>query len=216
MSRIVGALGRTAASVRYRIRPSTAERRIAGLGLRPADVAIDCGANIGTVTAALSRTGAYVHAFEPNPYAYAVLAERFGGEPNVELHPQAVLDRAGTARLHLHVDAVFDPLGASTGSSVLSFKGNVDSETYVEVEAVDLADFVLALDRPVKLVKLDVEGAECPIVHRLLDTGAIDRIDTVLVELHDRHIPELRQENDRLRKRLASEGLGERILTDWE
>lgn len=213
---IADVLGRTAATVRRRVRPSIAERRIAELGLRPVDVAIDCGANVGNVTAALLRTGACVHAFEPNPHAYAVLAERFQGEPNVELHPQAVLDRAGTARLHLHVDAVHDPVGASVGSSVLPFKGNVDVDTYVEVEAIDLAEFVLALDRQVKVLKLDVEGAECPVVHRLLDTGAIDRIGTVLVELHDRHIPELRDENDRLRERLAREGLADRVLTDWE
>ena len=192
------------------------ERRVAALGLGPADVAIDCGANVGNVTAAFQRTGALVHAFEPNPEAYAVLAHRFRGASNVELHPHAALDGAGAVRLYLHVDAVHDPVGASIGSSLLPFKGNVDPNTYVDVEAVDLAEFILALGRPVKVVKLDVEGAECPVVHRLLDTGAIDRIGTVLVELHDRHIPELRDENDRLRERLTREGLTDRVLTDWE
>lgn len=216
MNRLSGALRGAAASVRRVVRPSSVERRVAALGLGTRDVAIDCGANVGTVTAALARTGAHVHAFEPNPYAYAVLAERFAATPNVELHRQAVLEHAGTTRLHFHVDAAHDPVGASVGSSVLPFKGNVDPETYVEVEAVDLSEFVLRLERPVKVVKIDVEGAECPIVHRLLDTRAIDRIGTVLVELHDRHIPELRGENDVLRRRLAREGLTDRVLTDWE
>jgi FkbM family methyltransferase len=189
---------------------------VADLDLRPGDVAIDCGANVGNVTAALARTGASVHAFEPNPAAFAVLVERLGGLANVELHRQAVLERGGPTRLYLHVDAVHDPVAASAGSSVLPFKGNVDPDAYVDVDAVDLAEFVLGLDRAVKVVKIDVEGAECPIVHRLLDTGAIDRIGTVLVELHDRHIPELRGENDLLRERIVREGLAERVLTDWE
>jgi FkbM family methyltransferase len=168
------------------------------------------------VTASLARSGAFVYAFEPNPDAFAVLVERFGTAPNVELHHQAVLDHGGTARLYLHVDAAANPVGASAGSSVLPFKGNVDAETYVDVEAVDLSEFVLQLDRYVKVLKIDVEGAECPIVHRLLDTGAIERVGTVLVELHDRHIPELVPEYDLLRKRLARGGLADRILTDWE
>jgi len=216
MSRVAGALERSARRARRRLRPSPIERRVAALGLRRGDVAIDCGANVGDVTAAFARTGAFVYAFEPNPDAYAVLHDRFAGVANVELQHLAVLDRAGPARLHLHVDAAEDPVGTSVGSSVLPFKGNVDAERFVDVEAVDLAEFALALDRPVKVVKIDVEGVECPIVHRLLDTGAIDRIGTVLVELHDRQIPELRDENDRLRERLVQEGLTTRVLTDWE
>jgi FkbM family methyltransferase len=215
MSRITSVL-RRASPIHRRTRLSAIERRVAALGLRPGDVAIDCGANVGHVTTALARTGAWVHAFEPNPDAFAKLSERCVRMPNVELHPRAVLDRDGPTRLYLHVDAVRDPVGASVGSSVLPFKGNVDPDAYVEVEAVDLAGFVLGLDRPVKVVKIDIEGAECPVVHRLLDTGAIDRIGTVLVELHDRHIPELVRDNDLLRERLAREGLSERVLTDWE
>ena len=168
------------------------------------------------MTAALARTGADVHAFEPNPDAFALLAERFGSAPNVRVHNKAVLDRVGRARLYLHVEAGADPVRASIGSSVLPFKGNVDPETYVEVDAIDLSEFVLRLERTVKAIKLDVEGVECQIVHRLLDTGAIERVGTVLVELHDRHIPELAGENDRLRERIRREGLADRVLTDWE
>ncbi len=180
------------------------------------DVAIDCGANVGNVTAALARRGALVHSFEPNPDAFAVLAERFGDTSNVELHRQAVLDRPGRVRLYLHVDALDDPVRASVGSSVLPFKGNVDEERYVEVDAIDLSQFVLELPGRVKVVKIDVEGAECPIVNRLIDTGAIERTETVLVELHDRHIPELRRDYEALRERLGREGLADRVLTDWD
>lgn len=216
MSRLALVARRSAASVRRRVRPNWIERRVASLDLGSGDLAIDCGANVGHVTAALARTGAFVHAFEPNPWAFAVLAERFGDVSNVRLHRCAVMDRSGPTRLYLHVDAGRDPVGASAGSSVLAFKGNVDRDTYVDVEAIDLAEFVLELDRPAKVVKIDVEGVECPIVHRLLDTGAMERIGTVLVELHDHHIPELAGEYDLLRERIAREGLTDRIQTDWE
>jgi FkbM family methyltransferase len=200
---------------RRRIRPTALERRIAALGVDEGDIAIDCGANVGDVTFELAQAGAIVHAFEPNPDAFAILERRFAGTSAVQLHPQAVLDRGGKARLYFHVDTVRDPVAASIGSSLLEFKGNVDAERFMEVETVDLAGFVLDLPDPVRVLKLDVEGAECPIVHRLLDTGAIDRVETTLIELHDGHIPELRAENDVLRERLVREGLSGRVLTDW-
>ena len=205
-----------AGRLRRSLRPSALERRVAALRVARGDVAIDCGANVGNVTAALARRGALVHAFEPNPDAFAVLAERFGDTSNVELHRLAVLDRPGRVRLYLHVDAPADPVRASVGSSVLPFKANVDEERYVEVDAIDLSQFVLGLAAPVKVVKIDVEGAECPIVNRLIDTGAIERTETVLVELHDRHIPELRRDYEALRERLGREGLTDRVLTDWD
>jgi len=205
-----------AGRVRRRLRPTPLERRVAALGIVPGDVTIDCGANVGTVTTAFARGGAFVHAFEPNPDAFAVLAERLGDDPNVALHPEAVLDHSGRVRLYLHVDAIDHPVAASVGSSVLPFKGNVDEERYIEVDAIDLAEFVLDLRRRVKVVKIDVEGAECPIIHRLIDTGAIEQTEMVLVELHDRHIPELAGDYAALRERLAREGLVDRVLTDWE
>ncbi|MGH3136109.1 MAG: FkbM family methyltransferase, partial [Gaiellaceae bacterium] len=172
MTRLPVAVRALLEPIRRRLRPTEIEARVAAVGLREGDIAIDCGANIGLVTAAFARTGADVHAFEPNPDAFAVLEERFRDAPNVRLHRVAVLDRPGAARLHLHVDAARDPVGASIGSSVLSLKGNVDPESYVEVEAIDLSQFVLDLDRDVRVLKIDIEGAECPVVHRLLDTGA--------------------------------------------
>lgn len=133
----------------------------------------------------------------------------------MSLYPQAVLDRVGRSRLYLHVDAVEDPVGASTGSSLLAFKGNIDPERFVEVETIDLAQFVFGFDRRFRLIKIDVEGVECPLVHHSLGTGAIERVDTVLVELHDRHIPELQAEYQLLRERLIRDGLADRVLTDW-
>ena len=41
------------------------------------------------------------------------------------------------------------------------------------------------------------------------------RLRPSVLELHDRHIPELRADYDRLRERLEREGLSERVLTDW-
>lgn len=215
MSSFGDALRRMARPLRRRLRPTEVERRIAGLGLRPGDVALDCGANVGEVTEALARTGAEVHAFEPNPYAFDVLERRVGGRANVHLYPVAVLDRDDDVRLYLHRNSAADEVAWSIGSSLVPTKGNVDPSRHVDVRGVDLARFVLALDRPVKVAKLDVEGVEHAILHRLLDSRAIDRIETLLVEVHDAHMPSLREETRRLRERLDREGLAARVQTDW-
>lgn len=213
--RLRGDLHRAVSRARRRLRPTEIEQRVAQLGLAPGDLAIDCGANVGNVTLALARRGAEVHAFEPDPDAFAVLRGRVKGVAGVHLHRQAVSDRPGKQRLYRHVDAATDPVRWSVGSSLLPFKGNVDAAAFVEVETVDLAAFVLALHRFVEVIKLDVEGVECGIVHRLLDSGAIERVGTVLVEVHERHIPQTRPEVQGLRERLARDGLEERVRLDW-
>jgi FkbM family methyltransferase len=206
---------RAARPLRRRLRPTEVERRIAALGLRPGDVALDCGANVGGVTEVLARTGAEVHAFEPNPHAYAVLEHRVGRRGNVHLYPVAILDRDADVRLYLHRSSGTDEVAWSVGSSLVATKGNVDPARHVDVRAVDLARFVLALDRRVKVAKIDVEGVEHAILHRLLDSGAMNRIETVLVEVHDAHMPALHEETARLRERLRVEGFDGRVQTDW-
>ena len=194
--------------------PMHYRERLAEFRLGPGDIAIDCGANVGNVTEHLAAGGATVHAFEPNPYAFAQLAERFAGRDNIHCHPQAVLDHAGQIRLYLHVHAAENQVGWSQGSSLLATKSNVNPDTFAEVTAVDLAEFILGLDRPVRVVKMDIEGVECRVIQRLLDSGAIAQIGHLLVETHDGRIPELRAETDALRDRIARDRRTN-IRLDW-
>ncbi len=201
--------------LRRRLRPNPIERRLAEVEIRPGDVTLDCGANVGHATEVLADHGAVVHAFEPNPDAFAVLEARLGDRKYVQLYECAVLDRDAIVPLYLHRGAGEDPVGSSPGSSLLRFKGNVDPEQHVDVRAVDLAGFVLGLERRVALLKLDVEGVEPAILHRLLDSGAAERIDLVLVELHDSHVPELRDDTERVLARIEEDGFADRVRTDW-
>lgn len=174
---------------------------------------MDCGANVGHVTALLADSGADVYAIEPNPYAFDVLARRFATNPRVHCLPVAVAATGGTARLHLHVDAPSDPVTWSTGSSLFVSKPNVDPEAFVEVETIDLQAFLDELGRDVQLLKLDVEGAEVEILERLLASGRITAIDHVLVEMHDR-IPGLEVRAAALRTSLAAPAY-RHVHLDW-
>lgn len=182
--------------------------------LGPRSVAVDCGANVGVYTALMAQRGATVYAFEPNPHAFAALAERFAGSLNVHLSNAAVLDRADRAPLYLHRDSDDEPLRWSTGSSLLAAKPNVAPEHSVEVETIDLDGFLVGLGRRVQLLKLDVEGSELAILRKLLASGTIDLVDTVLVEMHDGRIPALRKEGSAVRALLTEYG-ARNVRLDW-
>jgi FkbM family methyltransferase len=212
-------LKRWMGEVIYRLKPGQAEhRRVVDIAafhsLGPGDIAIDCGANLGAITRILAAGGATVHAFEPNPDAFGVLQAAVGDMPNVHLHAAAVLDAPGTMTLHLHMNYDRNPERFSSGSSLIAEKRNVDEARGVEVQVVDLVAFIAALPR-VKLLKIDIEGAEYAILHALIDRGVIDRIDAVFVETHAHAIPSLRETDARLRQRIADLGLGGKIDLNW-
>lgn len=213
-------LKRMFGEVKYRLNPGRAERsRVVDIpafhDLGPGDIAIDCGANLGVITTILAANGAEVHAFEPNPDAFRVLSERTAHLPNVHRHPQAVLDRADEMTLYLHVNYGLNPERFSSRSSLIGDKRNVDDRKGVKVPVIDLPAFIEALGRPVKLLKIDVEGAEYDILNALIDRGLMDRIGAVFVETHAHSIPSLRPKDAALRQRIADLQLGGKIDLNW-
>jgi FkbM family methyltransferase len=182
--------------------------------IREGDVIIDCGANVGDVTAEFAKRGAVVYAFEPHPRAFEVLEQRFLGNKRVRPLQKAVWVRNEKMKLYMHKEAGFNPVGLSVAASFLSFKDNVSSSNYLEVEAVDLAEFVLSIGKRVKLVKMDVEGIEYDIVFHLIKTGAVKLIDYMLVETHDKKNPAL-VEKRRVLEREIREGGWSQIDLEW-
>jgi FkbM family methyltransferase len=188
------------------------QKLLADLG--PGDTAVDCGANVGKITGIMARRGARVFAFEPNPYAFGLLQKKFAGRPNVRCIQKAVWTAAGMTKLFFHEQSSQDEVHWSTGSSIRVDKGNVDKEKFVEVETVDLASFIGELNTPVKLLKIDIEGAECEVVNRLIDQGLQQRIGAVLVEVHDQKMAALKPATDALRDRIQRLGITN-IHLDW-
>ncbi len=180
----------------------------------PGEIAIDCGANVGDVTLDLARRGATVYAFEPNPAAFAVLTERVQDFPAVHCRQQAVSDRAGSVQLYLHRKQTADPLYHSAGSSLVKDKHNLDPTRFIDVEAVDLAEFINSLPSRVRLLKIDVEGLEAVLVNHLIDRRVLRHVDRVFCETHEFKVPGLLGECRRLRRRLAAEGMTQ-VNLDW-
>ena len=117
--------------------------------LKPGDVAIDCGANIGTLTRAMLDAGAYVVAIDANHAALECLQKNCGGE-RVFILRAAVSDLPGVIRVVPDINA-----GASYCAEVE--EGEVLAENTATVAAIALDD--LDVGDPV-VIKLDVEGYE--------------------------------------------------------
>lgn len=183
--------------------------------LRPGDVAIDAGANLGIFTEMLAGTGATVHAFEPDPHAFKKLEARVGDRPNVRLHRLAVSDRPGMVRLFRSTRFGDDPDYWSMSSSVFAEKANVSPDDFIEVEQISLTDFIRDLREPVRLLKIDIEGAEVPVLEAIFGEGLMDRIGYIFAETHEKKIPHLAERTAALR-RIARLHWSKRINLDWE
>lgn len=182
----------------------------------PGSLVIDCGANVGEISALFLARGADVIAFEPDPVAFEALRRRVGQYPNVTLHQQAVSDRSGTASFFFHKERADGSGGTefTVSSTLVAEKRNVDTRHSIEVELVDLDAFITALGRKVDVLKMDVEGAELAILSKMLDKGSYQQIGLMLVETHETKIPGHLEELTTLRQRIDRAGI-EHIRLNW-
>jgi len=152
--------------------------------IRPGDVVIDAGAHVGRFSTMFAARGAKVLAFEPHPTAFAALSLITRDWPNITCVNKAVSDRNGSAPLYFHRRG--RGFEWAFASSLMSQKRNVDPEQFVTVETVRLADVMLELG-PIRLLKMDIEGAEYDVLQDLIDTGAHLSTEKIVVETHERN-----------------------------
>jgi len=132
----------------------------------------------------VGRTG-IVHAIDASPTVFAMLRENLArnGIDNAVAHNVAVSDRDGTVTVYLHDET---NLGQTTiVESEASSGGHGRHET---IAARPLTEIVPRADlRRAKIIKIDVEGAEWPIVRSLGPLLPELRDDvTIVVEVNRR------------------------------
>tara|TARA_A100001015_G_C15014650_1_gene724884 strand:+ start:761 stop:1366 length:606 start_codon:yes stop_codon:yes gene_type:complete len=162
--------------------------------LEPGDIVIDCGANIGKVTEKLYIKGTEFYCFEPNPYAYEKLKNKFINKLNVNCYQNGVWINNCEKKLYFHEHSNKDEIHWSTGSSYLEYKGNINKNKFIKTQLVDLNEFIVSLKKKVRILKLDIEGLECPILMKLINKETYKNIDYIFVETHEKKIPQLLEE----------------------
>lgn len=182
--------------------------------VRPGDIIIDCGANVGDLTSRFAATPAKVISFEASPIVFDVLNRRFAHHPKVELRNQGVWDEKCALSFSLPAErGSSDDIDVSEGSSFLESKHKIGRQ--VEISCIDFPQWVLEFPGRIRLLKMDIEGAECRVLKSMLDKSAFDKIDFTVVETHEIQMPHLFEETEALRRRIEDLGLSERIRLDW-
>lgn len=166
----------------------------------PQDVVLDLGANAGIFTEKLAATGAMVHAYEPDPEAFALLSARVSGLANVRLYNAAVAARAGVLRLNRKKRASG---GHETVASSIVFANGNEAGDGVEVDVVAFSEALARCGKRVALIKMDIEGAEFDILEQVFATPDQFAFDAMFVETHERIAPEKTALIDRLRREAA-------------
>lgn len=186
--------------------------------LKPGDFVIDCGANIGNVTEPLAETGAHVHCFEPDPFAFRKLSKRFDGNPSVTLQNAAVGVDAGTVQLMRAENFDDNRRGASVKSTVVSGGRMIDEARSVEVERIDFIAFLRqAVERhgEVAFLKMDIEGAELEILEAMEREDLFAPVRAMVVETHERKFKALRPRFKALRERVSAAYPLRKVNLDW-
>lgn len=144
--------------------------------LRPGDVMIDPGTNIGYISAVaadLVGPEGRVIALEPSRTCFARLSG-YLGLPNVELLHAALYDKAGPGRF------CDTPRVIARGFACLAEIEEPEDATVYEIECLTVDDLCEARSvRSLRYLKLDIEGAELAALQgarRMLEAGAIDYI----------------------------------------
>jgi FkbM family methyltransferase len=146
-------------------------------------LAVDVGAHEGEWTFFMRRHAALCVAFECNPHLLARLQRRFGA--SVALRPEAVSDQAGVTELRIPRAPDGSGLGRATIEAANPLDGAFTRVDVLRVATVRLDDVI---ERPVGLIKVDVEGHELAVLRGAAGILARDRPNLVL-ELEDRHAP---------------------------
>jgi FkbM family methyltransferase len=124
--------------------------------LKPGDVFVDVGANIGyysIIAGAAVRDSGAVYAFEPSASVRARLERnvRLNGLSQIVIRPEAVTASSGVVRL-------VEPQGL--GNDGLAYVESNGGNAGVEVRAVRLDELPEFSERSPDLIKVDVEGGE--------------------------------------------------------
>ena len=189
--------------------------------LKPGDVVFDCGANVGDVTAPLAETGATVHAFEPDPYAFGQLSARVQGMENVILHNAAVGVTGGHVQLMRAANFDDNPKGGSVKSTVIPGGRNINEEAgaTIDVEMLALPDLIRAeaarAGGQIAFLKMDIEGAELDLLEHMQAERLFDLVRLTVAETHENKFRDLRARFAALREAVAADHPVTRVNLDW-
>ncbi len=117
---------------------------------------IDIGAANGSFTLVAGALGASVKSFEPHPMVFSILKRNVSLNPKMEKRIQCYCAAIGTHKTNVAFRRNSSPF--LTRMTVL------DSETNDSTDVVSLTDLLSQTQEEKVLIKIDIEGAEFPLL----------------------------------------------------
>ncbi len=156
---------------------------------------LDVGAFVGDWAEAILQRhpSSTVYAFEPNPGSFRQLEGKTDQFPGLKPMPYGLGDEDLQPRLSLK----------GLGSSMYSHHSDDDETAYVDVSirAIDSVWQELGLGN-VDLMKINIEGAEFPLLEKMIECDLLKRVDHYLIQFHEWH-PQAYSRRRRIRKALS-------------
>jgi len=164
---------------------------------------LDCGANIGVSILYFKSMypDARIDGFEPFEPAFRALQANIAANDlrDVKVHQVALSPERGKIDLFYNPDHL--------GSLSMSTRQERITGAAQLVDTAPLSDYV---DGPVDLLKIDIEGAEVPVLKELAASGKLPMIRQMIVEYHH-HVRADEDKLAELLQLLESNGFGYRL-----
>jgi FkbM family methyltransferase len=181
--------------------------------IKPGDLCIDCGANIGAISDIIVKCGGVSYAFEPSKDAFELLSRKYKNNTAVHLINSAVSNKNGEAVFN--TSNAFD-IGANISNPEV--KLSYEHSRKYNVKVTRLTDFISGIlsssAKRIYLLKIDVEGEEFNILEDLIQTGIYKDIGYIFCETHERFGKTLREKLEALKNTIKEKKI-ENIYLDW-
>jgi FkbM family methyltransferase len=142
-------------------------------------VVVDVGAFTGAwAQNMVERYDPIIYAFEPNPNSFARLSEKAARNPKLRPQPYGLGDEDATVEFTLH----------GLGSSMCDERSShADTPRInVEIAAIDRVWKDLQLGQ-IDLMKINIEGAEFPLLDRMIKTNLLKNVRCFMIQFHEWH-----------------------------
>lgn len=143
------------------------------------DVVLDIGAYTGEwAEKLLEGHSAKVLAFEPDPRNFSKLAKKSKSNPSLTALAYGLGSKDESVAISLEF----------MGSTIYPGKAKADGIKYAEACIRDIAGAwqELGLEQ-VALMKINIEGAEFPLLERMIEADLLRRVDCFLIQFHEWH-----------------------------
>ena len=184
-------------------------------------IIIDCGSNLGQGYESFRQKinisqneDVEVYMFEPNVNCYNVLCKKYSNNKQITIYNKAVWDKEEERILNVEWSPPWDEsegMEGEIGGSSNILHENFVKPSYIKDEymtewppkykqttsCINLSDFIKQnFDIEDEIyVKLDIEGAEFPVLDKMVKDNTLKYIQTLAVEWHDEAIKECDLDN---------------------